>query len=52
MNLFYESGYRLKSVDMYQFTPDGLEYDSTLRGSVEKFNPHEVITNEGTYEFE
>ncbi len=52
MNLFYETGYRFMMVDMYKFTPNGLEYDSTLRGSVEKFNPYEVITNEGTYGFD
>ncbi|MGE6487471.1 DUF2628 domain-containing protein [Paenisporosarcina sp. NPDC076898] len=51
MELFYETGYRGDTVDLYQFFPDGLEYSTTLVGSIEKFNPYEVITNEDTYFF-
>jgi len=52
MEVFFETGARLTGTEMYQFTSDGLGHSTTLNGSVEKFNPNEVITSEGNYIFD
>lgn len=52
MEVFFETGARLTGTEMYQFTSNGLAHATTLNGSVEKFNPNEVITSEGKYIFD
>ena len=52
MELFFETGARIIGTAMYEFTPDGLAYVTTLNGSVEEFTPHEVITSEDKYIFD
>ena len=49
MELFYETGYRLTGTDVYQFTPDGLEYVDTFNGAIERLDEYEVYTNEDYY---
>jgi len=49
MEFFYETGARITGTDMYQFTPDGLEYVDTFNGAIEKLNAYEVFTNEDYY---
>lgn len=52
MELFYETGYRISLVEVYQFGEEGLQYYSTLEGNVEEFHPFEVVTSEDIYSFE
>ncbi|WP_075618271.1 DUF2628 domain-containing protein [Paenisporosarcina indica] len=52
MELFYETGYRVFGTDIYRFTPDGLEYDTTLSGRIEEFSPYQVTTSEEFYTFD
>ncbi|MGB3259727.1 DUF2628 domain-containing protein, partial [Paenisporosarcina sp.] len=52
MEVFYETGYRVTSVDMYQFTPDGLEYSTSLSGSIVEFTNDEVITSDDVYPYD
>ncbi|MFJ7825436.1 DUF2628 domain-containing protein [Psychrobacillus sp. NPDC096623] len=49
MELFYETGYRLTGTDIYQFTPDGLEYVDTFVGAIERLDEYEVYTNKNYY---
>lgn len=52
MELFFETGALLTGTEIYQFTSEGLAHAITLNGSVERFNPNEVITSEGNYIFD
>ena len=52
MEVLFETGYRVYGIDLYQFTPDGLEYVSTIAGSLLELRPNEIITNEDTYQYD
>ncbi|WP_169891057.1 DUF2628 domain-containing protein [Litchfieldia alkalitelluris] len=51
MDLLYETGYRIHTVDMYLLGKEGLEYYTTFDGSVEDLRPYEVVTDSDTYTF-
>ena len=51
MELFYETGNRVKTIEMYRFSDEGLNHHSTINGKLVELTPFEVVTDKEIYTF-
>lgn len=51
MELFYETGNRVKTIEMYRFSDEGLNHHTTINGKLVELTPFEVVTDKEMYTF-
>ena len=51
MELFYETGNRVKTIEMYRYSDEGFNHHATINGKLVELTPFEVITDKEIYTF-